>query len=127
MKNKQTIELVAEFHKAAGHVPPAQPTVTNKEVNDFRIKLMAEEFYELQQALNRHDLIEAFDALLDLQYVLDGTFIQLGFAPFKTAGFDEVHRSNMTKDFPEPGVLIPKKITKGLKYSPPDLKKIIDI
>ena len=64
----------------------------------FRIKLLAQKsFYELQQALNRGETVNVFDALLDLQYVLDGTFIQLGFGPFKKVGFDEVHRSNMTK------------------------------
>jgi predicted HAD superfamily Cof-like phosphohydrolase len=117
---------VMEFHIAAGHIAPAKPDVSKKELNDFRIALLAEEFYELQQALNRGEVVNAFDALLDLQYVLDGTFIQLGFAPFKKPGFDEVHRSNMTKEFPADNSTA-KKIAKGPNYQPPQLELILGL
>ena len=43
------------------------------------------------------DLVEQFDALLDMQYVLSGAVIENGFKDIFDKGFDEVHRSNMSK------------------------------
>lgn len=117
--------MVKEFHDKAGHHAPDFICLTNHEVNHFRYKLIKEELDELEEALLQGDAMKTFDALLDLQYVLDGTFIQLGFMRYKQAGFEEVHRSNMTKDFPEKLENVPHKITKGKSYSPPDLEAVI--
>lgn len=119
MKNKTTIEKVEEFHTIF------QPeTLTNKpqlflslERRRLRIKLIYEELYELAIALgcesylnsisrthedvvhsNEHiDMIEAIDALSDIQYVVDGTYLELGLKNLKEEAFDLVHKSNMSK------------------------------
>lgn len=66
---------------------------------------------------------EVLDALCDLQYVLDGTFLALGFHKVKDAAMTEIHRSNMSK-LGEDGRPVKRddgKILKGPNYSPPDL------
>lgn len=120
-----SLDMVMEFHLRAGHIPPELPTVNDYEINTFRLNLLKEELKELENSLAKHDTVESFDALLDLQYVLDGAFIQLGFAAIKDKGMKEVHRSNMTKEFPIITENIPHKIKKGNNYSPPDLCMIL--
>lgn len=43
------------------------------------------------------DLLEVFDALLDLRYVVDGAIVSHGMVDIFDEGFQEVHRSNMSK------------------------------
>jgi predicted HAD superfamily Cof-like phosphohydrolase len=83
---------------------------------------------ELTEALKAKDPVGALDALTDLQYVLDGTYLSLGLASLKGKAFDEVHRSNMSKlgadgkpIYREDG-----KVLKGPDYSPPDLGQFIN-
>ncbi len=100
----------------------------SKEEKDFRIKLIQEEFDELKEALANNDLVEAFDALLDLEFVLHGTTLALGLQHHTEDGFEEVYRSNMTKIDPstgKPNLREDGKILKGDYFEPPDLKKIL--
>ena len=94
----------------------------------FRHKLMAEENQEFIEAVGMKDDVGVFDALCDMQYILDGTFLALGFANAKAAGMAEVHRANMSKldkngqpKFREDG-----KILKGENYVAPDLKSVLE-
>lgn len=43
------------------------------------------------------DLVEQLDALLDIQYILSGTVLENGFGKVFDDAFAEVHRSNMSK------------------------------
>lgn len=94
---KTTIEMVREFHDAFGVVNHDELHITDVELNKLRVNLIAEELEELIDALKARDPVEVLDALTDLQYVLDGAYLQLGFAHLKQAAFEEVHRSNMSK------------------------------
>lgn len=92
-----SIKLVEEFHKVFGHdigLLPQLPTITN---NAFRGDFMREELKEAHIAFCADDLIEYVDALGDLQYVLDGRFLNAGLQDYKDAILKEIHRSNMTK------------------------------
>ena len=123
-----SIEKVKEFHQVFGHPIKAKPSIDNVSVNTLRCDLLIEEVDELVQALKDGDQIETLDALVDIQYVLDGAFLSLGFAHLKDAAFDEVHRSNMSK-LDEKGNPIYRgdgKILKGANYSPPNLAGVID-
>lgn len=127
MKNLNTLELVREFHNAFGVVDKTDPHIHNRGLNKLRTELIGEELGELCIALHAGDPAEVLDALTDLQYVLDGAFLQLGFAHLKDAAFREVHRSNMSK-LGADGKPIRRadgKVMKGPNYSPPDLKKIL--
>lgn len=118
-----TIKLVEEFHGTFGVAVPQEPTIDDPDINSLRISLLAEELEELIVALEKQDKVEVLDALVDLQYVLDGAFLSLGYANYKNSAFKEVHRSNMTK---EGGTnRADGKIMKGPNYEEPNLRIIL--
>lgn len=118
-----SIELVREFHRVFGQRNANAPAVGDAYINRLRIALIREELNELEAALDAGDQVETLDALTDLQYVLDGSYLSLGFAHLKDAALAEVHRSNMSK-LGADGLPVYRedgKVTKGPNYSPPDL------
>lgn len=122
-----SIDLVREFHAAFGQADAGSPRIDNEKTNDLRISLLDEELDELAVALCARDPVAVLDALTDLQYVLDGAYLQLGFADVKDAALAEVHRSNMSKLGADgkPVHRADGKILKGPNYSPPDLKTVL--
>ena len=124
---KQTIDKVREFHDAFGVANHVHPTITDNRINALRINLLREEVEELQQALVTRNLTEVLDALTDIQYVLDGAYLQFGLAHLKEAAFNEVHRSNMGK-LDENGKAIfaaDGKVVKSKLYSKPNLAPLL--
>ena len=59
----------------------------------LRLELISEEFKELIDATNEHDMVETIDALADILYVVYGAGASFGIDLDKA--FDIVHRSNM--------------------------------
>lgn len=94
----------------------------------IRLQLIQEELSELAEALIDRDIVNSFDALLDLSYVTDGTYIALGLYERKAVGLLEVHRSNMSKldKNRKPIISDAGRVMKSDRYSPPDLKSIVD-
>lgn len=90
------IAAVEEFHKTFGLIINSEPTF-NKSLSDFRVRLINEEKKELDDALEENDPVETLDALCDLQYVLSGAIVALGYKDNFNKAFAEVHRSNMSK------------------------------
>lgn len=105
---------VALFHQKFGLDYEAKPRALPGDIEDFRIKFMQEELDEYVEAMkNYHNtfnqmalpgyyhpqsldhLEKAFDALIDLAYVLLGTAYLHGF-PF-IEGWRRVHEANMKK------------------------------
>lgn len=125
-----TIERVREFHCVYKCVTKGAPDLSDRVVNELRLNLLQEELDELRVALESGDVVEALDALTDLQYILDGTYLALGLAEHKNAAFAEVHRSNMSK-LGADGMPIYRegdgKVLKGPDYSPPDLAGILGL
>jgi NTP pyrophosphatase (non-canonical NTP hydrolase) len=70
-------------------------THDNPKLCEFRQRLIAEEFEELQKAIATHDFKEIRDALADLLYVVYGTAVAFGINA--DADFAIVHSSNMSK------------------------------
>ena len=93
----------------------------------IRLQLIQEELAELAEAMIERDIVECFDALLDLSYVVDGAYLTLGLADRKVAGLKEVHRSNMSKMGPDgkPVMSSAGRVVKGPDFSPPDLKAVL--
>lgn len=122
------LQKVLEFHATFGHPIKNQPCVGNGHINKLRVDLIKEETQELIKALHLGDEVGALDALCDLQYVLDGAFLALGFAHMKGAAMDEVHRSNMSKLGADgkPVYRTDGKVMKGPNYTPPNLQKVIN-
>lgn len=126
---KTTLQQVQEFHETYGLPVKLGPDVSDLKTNALRINLLVEELEELKQALEEGNILETLDALIDLQYVLDGAFLSFGLHSLKDAAFAEVHGSNMSK-LDENGKPIVResdgKILKGPNYYKPDLAKFLD-
>lgn len=145
------INMVAEFHETFDLKISSRPSVDDVRINKLRTDLIKEELEELEEALIDGDRVAALDALCDLQYVLSGAILSLGFQNIFSEAFYEVHRSNMTKACGSMGVahmtgaplgmgqyeIIPKngryvvkrndgKVIKSVYYEPADLKTVIE-
>jgi len=102
MKNNEWVRMVADFTRANGY------TVPNRLINPMphhtkvlRLRLMMEELGELSCAMHENNVIEIADGLTDLLYVVIGTAVEYGLGPILYELFDEVHASNMSKDYAE--------------------------
>lgn len=122
-----SLALVARFHVAFNQCIHDTPSVTNSEINALRVRLIQEELDELREALSVGDAVSALDALTDLQYVLDGSFLSLGLHKWKNAALAEVHRSNMSKldANGKPIMRADGKILKSENYTRPDLESVM--
>lgn len=116
------MEQVREFYAAFNQdVPPSesQPSLDNdviKDRVDLKMDLIAEEFFELVEAVygkkasdliesqwsaakalddGNRDIVETADALADMEYVIAGMAIEANI-PLDEV-FDNVHESNMSK------------------------------
>ena len=84
---------------------------------------MQSEVDELAEAIREGDMGHIAKEISDVLYVLFGTVGTLGLAKRITAVFDEVHRSNISKDYsgtPD------SKAVKGSSYHPADIKKVLE-
>lgn len=154
-KEPQGLNDVAEFHRTFDLPCLDVPTIPSHDRCALRVSLLQEELNELKDAIRDNDIVEIADALADLQYVLSGAILEFGLADkFKTL-FDEVHRSNMSKTCKSEqeafdtqkyyakhknttSYVVERtgeylvyrasdaKVLKSVKYSPADLKSIIE-
>lgn len=97
IKEANSLNSVAEFHRLFGHPVLENPTIPSPERCALRINLLREELAELEEAIAQGDLTEVADAFCDLQYVLSGAILEFGFGDIFHKLFDEVQRSNMSK------------------------------
>lgn len=96
-KEAKALNGVSGFHKTFGLPVLESPAIPHPDRCRLRIALLEEELQELKDALANNDLIEAADALADLQYVLSGAILELGLGSYFHDLFEEVQRSNMSK------------------------------
>lgn len=88
---------VFEFHQRFS-LPLGSENQMDDEAERFRLQFLNEELEELEEALAEKDVVKAFDALLDLVYVAQGTALFLGIDPAQwDAGMRAVHNANMAK------------------------------
>jgi predicted HAD superfamily Cof-like phosphohydrolase len=125
-------QLVKEFHKAFGHkVAPAE--IKPKDL-DLRQKLLKEEFKEVIEAMwqwsndgadNKEYRLALLKEICDLQYVLSGLAVEMGFDVEKA--FRRIHKSNMSKldDNGKPIYRDDGKVLKSKNYKAPNLGDLI--
>ncbi len=115
-------EKVRAFHDKYGYPNPDKPTLLPPDAWDFRSKLIREELAEYERACENGDLVEVADALADLCYVILGTSVYHGIdlQPL----FDEVHRSNMTKEMARDNI---NKPIKGASFEKPRIAELLMI
>jgi len=125
---RDAMKKVKEFMTAANKPMPAKPTVPTTDDVYLGMKLLREEYTELQDALYKVTDIEGMvavaDELADLVYVICHNAHIWGIPLDRV--FDEVHRSNMTK-FPgeQPIYNEDGKVVKPPSYSPPRILRIL--
>lgn len=93
-----------------------------------RLQLIQEELAELAKAMVDGDAIAALDALADITYVTEGTYLSLGLADAKLPALREVHRSNLSKLGPDgrPILHASSRVMKGPDYKPPNLARVLE-
>lgn len=73
------------------------PQIPQKERALLRVTLLQEELEELKQAIEDDNLVEAFDAMLDIDFIHNGNILEFGMQDSLDKGFLEVLSSNMSK------------------------------
>jgi len=123
-----TIDQVREFQaKFCPDQNSNHPALAPYRTALLRSHFIAEELGELIEAMAAGDLVEILDALIDLQYFLDGTFLAYGLDGVKELAFAEVHRSNMAKLGPdgEPILNAAGRVVKPEGWEPPELALVL--
>ena len=118
-------QKVGIFMKTFGQEVKTKSSFTTDKIHNLRINLIKEELVELEEAINKRDLIEVADALTDILYVTYGAGHAFGINLDKC--FDEVQNSNMSKldENGKPTYNEFGKVMKGPKYFKPDLSKCL--
>ncbi len=121
-----TLEQVKTWHENFSAPVLNEPALPEGR-RELRLSLLEEEIKELREAVEAGDIVEVLDALCDIQYVLDGAFLEFGLHPVKDAAFAEVQASNMSKLGLDGKPILREdgKILKGPNFRPPNLAQFI--
>lgn len=149
------LNKVTKFHKTFDVPMVDKPSIPEDDRCELRINLLQEELNELKESIKNKNLVEVADALCDIQYVLSGTILEFGLGEKFNELFIEVQRSNMSKSCKSLKEAIEtishykknegvesyykkighnwvvlrssdNKVLKSVKYSPVNLKRILD-
>ncbi len=138
---------VKEFQEQMGHAYDGGPRVPDNDLILFRLNFLGEELRELGIALGvkisvsclpvedvtaltgltrSQTLADALDALVDLDYVLLGTVLQLGLGRVYGEAWRRVHRANLLKVAGKKASRgFDKDVIKPSGWTAPDLKDLI--
>lgn len=114
-----TIKCCLSFYNKKSLKWSKSNLVDYKEPTLYRLHLILDEVEEITEALMIGDLESLADATTDLLYVTFGMQV-VYFIPSKEV-FDEVHRTNLTKDFKSKD----RRKYKGKNWTPPNIGKAI--
>jgi predicted HAD superfamily Cof-like phosphohydrolase len=117
---------VIQFMTSFGQEVKDRPELADHKTAMLRLKLILEEYEELEDAVTEGHIVGIADALTDILYVTYGAGAAYGIDLDKC--FEEVHNSNMSK-LGEDGKPIYRedgKVMKGPNYWEPDLLKVLD-
>lgn len=151
-----TIKLVKEFHLSFGHPVEAVPTNPDDKTRLLRFRLIYEELMEFGRAIGiqgladcsqeefearvkktlnaieimagfQTNLVEAADALGDIDYVTQGSNLVFGFPAESVV--EEIHRANMSKLGADGKPIYDEhgKIQKGPNYRKPDVLAVLSL
>jgi len=122
-----TLALVKAWHDKF-RVPVLERPGLPADRVGMRLDILEEEVRELREAVAAGDLVEVLDALCDIQYVLDGNFLEFGLHAQKAKAFAEVHASNMSKlgEDGQPVLREDGKVLKGPNFFRPNLAQFLD-
>ena len=118
-------DLVEEFMTAFGQDVEKVASMPDRKTAMLRLKLILEEYEELETAVEEHHLVGIADALTDILYVTYGAGHAFGINLDEC--FEEAHQSIMSKLGPDgkPIYRDDGKVMKGPDYRKPDLRKVL--
>ena len=116
---KKQIGLVNEFHKKFNVPSLNKPSLIPSDRSDLRYKLMADEVKEYLEGVENDDLENIAKELCDILYAVYGTILEHGLQDVIEEIFEEVHKSDMSKDYHQ------YKMIKGEKYFNPDISHFL--
>ncbi|QSH39068.1 hypothetical protein JXR01_02030 [Candidatus Kaiserbacteria bacterium] len=120
---KTQLTQLKEFHTKINSAWHNEPTVLDDKTADFRVKIMHEELQEVEEAMKEGDVAHIAKELADLLYTVFGTIGAYGLAEKMPAVFDEVHRSNVSKDVKGDA---DTKAMKGSQFKEADISSILN-
>lgn len=115
--------MVRDFHHKFGFTVNDKPTLIDDELSSVRFEHTLAEMDELENAMSLDDLEGVADALGDILYFIYGTAVAYGIDMEPV--FNEIHKSNMSKERPSSTVYVDAKAVKGKDYKPPNILKIL--
>ncbi len=117
---KKEINLVKEFHEKF-HAPVLdKPSLISEDRMSLRYHLMEEEVKEYIEEARKGDTKKIAKELVDILYTVYGTILEHGLQDKIEEVFEEVHRSQMSKDYHK------YKMVKGDNYFEANLDKLFD-
>lgn len=116
---KKQIDLVKDFHKKFKALVSGSPCLIPQDRSENRYRLMRDEVEEYLTAVQDEDIKKIAKELADILYAVYGTILEHGLQSKIESIFEEVHRSNMSKDYHR------YKMVKGSNFSKADLKKFV--
>lgn len=117
---KKQISLAKAFHKKFKAPIAKNPTMIPEDRIKLRYQLMNDEVQEYLIGAEKGDLENVAKELADILYAVYGTILEHGLQDKMEAIFQEVHNSQMTKDYSK------YKMIKGKNYKEADLKKFFE-
>lgn len=116
---KHELELVKQFHEKFQQPVLSTPSLIPKDRSDNRYHLMHEEVQEYQHGVADADLANIAKELADIFFTTYGTILEHSLQDVMSDVFEEVCRSNMSKDYHE------YKMIKGPNYFKADIKQFL--
>jgi predicted HAD superfamily Cof-like phosphohydrolase len=116
---KTQLNLVKEFHTKFKALISTKPSLIPKDRSDLRFNLMKEEVKEYKKEVENNNIEEISKELADILYAVYGTILEHGLQDKIEEIFEEVHKSNMSKEYNQ------YKMIKGKNFFKADIKKIL--
>ena len=114
---KKQLELVKKFHEKFKVPVLEKPSLIPEDRSNLRHSLMRDEVVEYIDGIRSEDLKNIAKELCDILYAVYGTILEHGLQNKIEEIFEEVHNSNMSKNYHQ------YKIVKGIGYFEADIKK----
>lgn len=111
------LNLVKKFHVKFHQLVSEKPSLIPDDRSSNRYRLMKDEVEEYLEGVQSGDLTNIAKELADILYAVYGTILEHGLQDKMEAIFEEVHRSNMSKDYHE------YKMIKGERYFKADVEQ----
>ncbi len=115
----EQIDLVKKFHEKFKVLVSDSPSLIPEDRSSNRFHLMKDEVEEYFAGVQNADIENIAKELADILYTVYGAILEHGLQNKMNAIFEEVHRSNMSKDYHE------YKMVKGDNYFEADIKKLL--